>query len=146
MEFSDVASEPISTDDLAKALEWVPIVKQWAENVNHVAYVKAQQGIKIPGYKLVAKRATRSWTDEKEVAKFLEREFTPTTLRSLYEDPALKSVAQMEKTLHKNQFPKLAPFISKISSGESLVPESDPRPEVKILEAKQEFDLLELID
>lgn len=146
LDFSDVSEQPLSTDDVAKALQWVPVVKQWAENVDRHAYAMAQKGIKIPGYKLVAKRATRKWTDEKEVGKFLEREFTPTTLRSLYEDPAIKSVAQMEKTLHPNQFPKLAPFISKISSGEALVPETDPRPEVKILDAKQEFDLLELID
>lgn len=146
LEFSDVAEHSVSTDELAKALEWVPIVKQWAENVDRFAYTKAQQGVKIPGYKLVAKRAIRKWTDEKDVAKFLEREFTSATLRSLYEDPPLKSVAQMEKTLHATQFPKLAPYISKISSGEALVPESDPRPEVKILDAKTEFDQLELID
>src|SRR4051812_18337892 len=34
LDFSDVPEQSLSTDDLAKALEWVPIVKQWAENVD----------------------------------------------------------------------------------------------------------------
>lgn len=146
LDFSEVSEQPLSIDELAKALEWVPVLKQWAENVDRHAYSLAQKGTKIPGFKLVAKRGIRKWSDEKEVGRFLEREFTPTTLRSLYEDPAMKSVAQMEKTLHPNQWPKLLPYIVKISSGEALVPESDPRPEVKILDAKTEFDQLELID
>jgi hypothetical protein len=146
LEFADVPGQPISVDELAKALEWVPVVKQWAENVDKFAYTLAQKGTKIPGHKLVAKRAVRKWTNETEVSKFLEREFTPTMLRSLYDDPTLKSVAQMEKILHENQWPKLAPFISKISSGEALVPESDKRPEVKILDVNEAFDQGELID
>lgn len=149
IEFSEIAEgngHSFSMDELSKALAFVPIVKAWAENVDSFAYTQAQKGVKIPGYKLVAKRPIRKWTDESEVAKFVEREFTPTFVKQLYEDTPLKSVAQMEKVVNKTHWPKFAPLISKISSGEALVPESDKRPEVKILDAKQEFDQLEILD
>ncbi len=132
--------------DLSKTLEWVPILKTWLESVHEFAYAQAQKGVKIPGWKLVAKRATRKWINEKDAEAALRAEFTDTTCRDFFDPPTLKSVAQLEKVIHEKHWPKVVPLISNISSGEALVPESDKRPAIQILDAKSEFEQLSLID
>lgn len=130
---------------LREALTWLPVLEGWIKGVRDFAYGLASQGKTIPGFKLVEKRAMRKWRDEKEIEKFLLNEF-PDSAALIYEEPALKSVAQMEKILHKKQLPKLEPFIVKESSGTVLVEESDKRPAVKVLDAKTEFGSLDLFE
>lgn len=141
-----VAAAEIDTRELARTLEWIPILKAYLENVHEFAYNLAQRGVKIPGWKLVAKRPTRKWIDPAKTEKFLADNYHATTVRELYESPGLKSVAQVEKILHEHQWEKIVPFISNVSSGEVLVQDSDKRPEIQILDAKSEFTALELID
>jgi hypothetical protein len=134
---------PYDSKQLAEKLKWFPVVEAYIEGVRQFAYAEAMAGRTPPGWKLVAKRATRKWRDEAEVIKFLEREFSDSTTRELFDPPTLKSVAQVEKVLHKNQHEKLAPFVAAISSGEALVPENDPRPAVKPALASDQFTSIE---
>lgn len=127
-EFSPLTEQIFMKQDLAETLEWLPTFEGWIKSVRDYAYAKAQKGEKIPGWKLVAKRATRKWRDENEVAQWLEHNF-PMVSHDLFER-SLKSPAQIEKVLHKNQHEKLAEHIVAISSGEVLVQESDSRKEV----------------
>lgn len=142
-EFSQLSSPiPLDTKELGKLLHWLPVLESWIKGVREFAYSEAEHGRPIPGWKLVAKRATRKWTDVKEVESWLERTLTPTSLRECYERK-LKSPAQIEEIVHKNKHGELAEFVTAVSSGNTLVEASDRRPEVKVLDAKSEFTQIE---
>ncbi len=115
-------------DKLAAALKLIPMVEARIEAIREFAYAEAERGKTIPGFKLVAKKANRSWKSEDEVKQVL-------IMKPDYFTPAkLKSPAQIEKILGKKEFEKiLAPLVEKISSGHTLAPMSDPREPVKLL-------------
>jgi hypothetical protein len=96
-------------------------------------YAELSAGREIPGWKLVEKRATRKWNDEKAVADLLE-DFGD----QAYAPRELKSPAQMEKT-DKKMYAVVADNVVKESSGCTVVPESDKRPAVKQITAQQDF-------
>lgn len=125
---------------LSEVLSQLDMIEGWAKGVRDFAYSEAAAGRPIPGWKLVAKRATRKWTDSEATAAFFRKEW-PTSIKSLMTDPTPEplSPAQVEKILHKKQHDKLKPFITAVSSGETLVPASDKRPAVTILDAKSAF-------
>jgi hypothetical protein len=138
-DFSPVtAYDPVA---LGAALEALPMVEGWVKQVREFAYQEAASGKSIPGWKLVAKRPTRRWIDEKKVEEFLElRSRLPQSLT--HEEPALKSPAQIEKLIGKALKDDLAELIVSESSGNTLAHESDKRPAVKAL-AFEQFTALE---
>jgi hypothetical protein len=75
--------------------------------------------VRVPGFKLVAKRGTRQWVND-QVAKDL--------LGDKAYESKLISVAQAEKIIGKKNFP--ADVAVSVSSGSTLAPEDDPRPAV----------------
>src|SRR3990167_5635746 len=110
---------------LGQALAAIPLVKERIKAIEEFAYIQATAGITIPGFKLVEKRGRRQWTDEPAVIKWAkERAIEP------YEEPELKSPAQLEKGLKKSEKTELAAFTASVSSGTALVPEADARPAV----------------
>lgn len=130
-------NEVYDSTQLSKALEWLPTVEGWAKGVREFAYNEMMAGKVIPGWKLVDKRATRRWRNEKEV----KDAFDPNGEDSyIYEEPKLKSPAQLEKIIDKKE---LAPFIVSESSGLSLVPDTDKRAPAK-RDAKADFIKLPL--
>lgn len=136
-EFSPVLSyDPAK---LREALDAIPGVEAQIKAVREFAYAEAEAGRCPPGYKLVAKRATRKWRDEEEAKSSLCKLVTDDDLyEELFEPKYLKSPAQVEKLLGKGKIDNLT--ISE-SSGHVLAPEDDKRPAVK-LAAKEEFTAL----
>lgn len=141
-EFSSVvAYDPVA---LAQALAAIPQVKERIKAIEEFAYAAATRGERIPGYKLVAKRPTRVWNSEGDVV-----EWAKANAVDPYEAPKLKSPAQMEKAVSegaprgkkKDAIAPLQAFISSVSSGTALVPESDERPAYQPLSAT-DFDLI----
>ena len=131
---------PQTTEQLAKALKWIPTLQSWIKSVTEYCYQKANSGETIPGYKLVEKRATRKWIDTEKVVEFLEEyDFKED---EIYEPLKIKSPAQLEKLIPKQEWHVLDPYISKKSTGLTLVVESDKRPSVKSL-AEVEFEKIE---
>lgn len=124
-EFSSVLSyDPAK---LSQALAMIPAVKAWIKATDEFAYAEAMQGRTPPGFKLVEKRATRSWSNEEEVTH-IGNTVDP---RNFFETK-LKSVTQVEKALGKKEFEvMLGKFVTKESSGTVLVPEDDKRPAYK---------------
>jgi hypothetical protein len=97
------------------------LLQGWIDDLNALVQTKIEKGYKIPGWKLVAKRGTRSWVDKGTAAA---------TLAALGIDPIKKelvSPAQAEKLLKKNLPEGL---VVSVSSGDTLAAESDPRPAV----------------
>jgi hypothetical protein len=130
--FSELA--PYDPSALADALNMVPMVKERIKAIEEFAYKEASAGKKIPGYKLVDKVARRHWNDEKAAA-----EWAKTKGVDPYEEPAVKSPAQLEKGLKKAEKAELAQFYSAVSSGSVLVPESDKRPEITKVATAADF-------
>lgn len=138
---------PAPTDmtraQLVEVLEKAPIVEAWFNSVRAFAQELLEDGVEVPGWKLVEKRATRKWSDEDETEAFLKSKRVP---KREYLVTKLVSPAQAEK-IFKNRGMKLkeakelvAPLVIKESSGYTLAPEKDPRPaQVK---AVDEFDAL----
>lgn len=86
-------------------------------------------GVKIPGYKLVAKKELRKFADPFETAKAL----TSAGARDIYSAPALKTPTQLEKTLkaEKIEF-DFTPWLKAPSGETEIAPDSDKRPEISL--------------
>lgn len=130
-------------DELAKILTRLPLLEDWISSVREFAYGEASKGKSIPGYKLVAKRATRRWKDNDYAVSFL-KEKCKLKVKAMYGEPSLKSPAQIEKLLTKEQQSQMEDLIEAVSSGNTLAPESDKRPAVKQLTASEEFGAIEM--
>ncbi len=124
---------PIESMELAAltdAMKIVGNVENWAKAVRKLAHEQAEQGVKIDGWKLVNKRASRVWNDTDGVSQKLKK------LRGLtaddYSTTKLLSPAQLEKIckLKDVDFVKFTDYISSISSGTTLAKLSDKRVEI----------------
>lgn len=131
--FTEMAEpEKMSPAALAEILAEIPILTGWASRVMAYAHDQAVAGNKIPGFKLVAKRATRKWRDESEAAGALQTMFE-IPRSSLYVEEMI-SPAVCEKLMPgKNKEARaraLDSYVTKQSSGAVLVPEDDKRPAI----------------
>jgi hypothetical protein len=126
---------------LAQSLDLIPKIEAWVKAVHEFAYSEAKNGRTPPGYKLVAKRASRKWKDETQVIKFISEKLKHVKSEEIFKTE-LKSVTQLEKVLSKEDKNKIEDLIESVSSGETLVHESDPRPAVIPISAADEFEIL----
>lgn len=115
----------LSLERLPKLLDACDVLETWIEKVREFAFEKAKAGDKIEGRKLVQKRSTRTWLPEAEaLAKKLYGD-------KAFSEPQFLSPAQLEKAVGKEAKEFTEKHTTNISSGVTLVPESDKRPEVK---------------
>ena len=116
-----VRLDAVDDEMLGKYAANAVLLQGWIDDLNALVQTKIEKGYKIPGWKMVAKRGTRKWADPKAA---------PDALKALGIDPIkqeLVSPAQAEKLLKKNLPDGLT---VSVSSGDTLAPESDPRPAV----------------
>jgi hypothetical protein len=100
------------------------LLQGWIDSINELVQTKIEKGYKIPGWKMVAKRGTRKWLNEKEAAR---------TLTALGIEPmtvGVVSPAQAEKLLKVKKQNLPDGLTVSVSSGDTVAPESDPRPAV----------------
>jgi hypothetical protein len=114
---------------LGRALSWLPALESWISRVREFAYSEAMQGRITPGYKLVQKRPSRKWRNEKEVITVLEKDFGLKGSEIFKQD--LKSPTQIEKYLDKEGKKELQKLYVSESSGMTLAPEEDPREPIR---------------
>ncbi len=132
----------ITPEKLGQILTWLPVLEQWIKNAREYGYQTAYKGQKIPGWKLVPKRATRAWRhDERTVEALRAHGVTDDQIFTT----KLKSVSYIERKVKRPRngdywFHDL--YVSS-TSGEVLAPTTDKRKEVKIISAKEEFSKLE---
>ena len=102
---------------------------EWAESVSQLVRKEALAGKKWDGLKLVPGRATRYFTEEESVVKKLTDDGY--TEDKIY-NKKLKGIGDIEKLVGKKNFDDLlGTWVDKKIGEPSLVPESDPRNEVK---------------
>ena len=116
----------LDADNLAAAVRDADVLENWIKDVRALAHQLLEQGLPVPGFKLVPKRATRQWVDEDQAKDTLSDFLTPEELMVT----KLVSPAQAEKALKKRKIDLPGNLVVAISSGNTLAPESDPRPSV----------------
>ncbi len=128
----EASTKPIAaTDDygayLSRAMHLAVLAETWAGEIRKQSHVYLDDGGFIPDWKLVPKRGMRKWTSEEDA---------PFALHALggkdsdiFTEPELRSVAQVESRLKKRgvELPNDLWIMS--SSGTTIVPSDDPRPE-----------------
>lgn len=112
----------LDAEAIAASLEVSTLLESWIKEVREVAQTMLKNGVQVPGYKLVPKRATRQWANEAEALGALAQ------LVPSQELTEMKSPAQVEKVLKKHQTAMPEGLIVSVSSGDTIAPESDPRP------------------
>ena len=119
-----VQIENLPAETIGAYLGNADLLEDWIKDLRALAMTMMENGAKVPGYKLVAKRSVRKWLDESKAAD---------ALVALGVDPMkqeLVSPAQAEKLLKPLKQALPDDLVASVSSGTTFAPESDPRPEV----------------
>ena len=115
--------EAMPVDQIGYYLEQVPMIEQFISDLKGLAQNLIESGQPVPGWKLVNKRAIRQWTDPLAAADFLtDVDIDP------YEEKLITPAAA-EKLLKKAKIPFADGLVVAVSSGSTLAPASDPRPD-----------------
>ena len=122
-----LAVKDIDVNQISDYLNKADMLEQWVTDLRALTHTMLDAGAVVPGWKLVAKRATRQWVDEDQALVAMMNEGIPE--EELMVSKVI-SPAQAEKVLKKHGKPLPADQVVAVSSGSTLAPESDPRPAV----------------
>jgi hypothetical protein len=117
----------VNAADIGELLTKADELEDWIAQLRSLAKTLLEHNTPVPGWKMVPKRATRQWVDEKKALTALteaglnERDVMVTELLS---------PAKVEKVLKKHNVDMPPDIVVAISSGDTLAPEDDPRPAV----------------
>jgi hypothetical protein len=138
---------PMDIDELARKAQWIPLFDQWCKNILAAIQAHLIAGTAVPGKKLVRTKPHRKWIMEpKQIETALYNGVTPRIPSELlWEEPTLKSPAQIEKLGKGKQKTKIKELIADLAAsplGQLVVADAnDPRPEADLLsEAVNDFD------
>lgn len=113
---------------LGKFLEDLKIVEGIKKDAFSYAQKQLEQGVVIPGWKLVGKQAARKWKDPDAVLAYCKKS---SMKQEIYLNQELKSAPQMEKLATKQTWEKkLEPMVHSVSSGVTIAAAADKRPPV----------------
>jgi hypothetical protein len=109
----------LDAEKIGEYLTQAELLQSWIDDLQALALEMLEKNVKVPGWKLVAKRGTRQW---------IKDEYAVELLGDKAYEKKLLSVAQAEKLIGKKNFP--SDVAVSVSSGSTLAAESDPRPAV----------------
>jgi hypothetical protein len=121
------AVQALNVNEIGEALNKADLLEKWIADVRALAHQMMDEGVTVPGYKLVPKRATRQWTDEATALDAMkklgvkENELTETSVLS---------PAKAEKVLKKYKLALPTECVVSVSTGNTIAPLDDPRPAV----------------
>ena len=128
--------------ELARTLDFLPIMEAWIKNTREFAYQEAEKGIEIPDYKLVEKLAVRKWKEGLPSPGYALAKHLGCDEKDVWKPKELINVGDAEKLAPgknaKERAAMLEPFVERKSSGHTLVHISDKRDPVRI-DAKAAF-------
>ena len=128
--------ELLTLEEVGAILQKARDVASWVKVLDEWALAEALKGVDIPGWKAVAGRKTRTWTDMDTAFKKLTDSGIDEAI--LWKKTPL-TLAQVEDEIGKKDFATLVGDMVTTSTGKpALVPESDKRPALKI-KAADEF-------
>ena len=113
---------------VGQALAMAEKLEAFIADAKALALSRLERGMSVPGYKLVAKRATRQWADESKAREaLLESGIDSRDIMSLNTPTQIEKVCKaLNVTFPTDQ-------VVSVSSGNTLAPESDKRPAVLVL-------------
>jgi len=122
--------EDLDAEMIGRYLANADVLEQWIADLRALAHQMLENSKPVPGYKLVAKRATRRWRDEEEARRqLLEAGLSESDVV----ETSVITPAAAEKKLKKLNRSLPADQVVAISSGSTLAAESDPRPPVLLV-------------
>jgi hypothetical protein len=123
-----VQLKEIDVDTLGRYLKNADLLEDWIKDLRGLALQLLEKDMPVPGYKLVAKRGTRQWTNETKALEALHD--LGVSRAELLKPEELLSPAQAEKVLKKRKIALPDDLVVSVSSGTTLASEDDPRPAV----------------
>lgn len=137
---TDIPNVALSDAKVAELLDKIEIIEPWLNAVKQLALDRMEAGNKLPGYRLVPKRALRIWASEDaevlsdlSAAGFHEADYS--ALKPL-------SPAQVERKVGKKAYDAtVAGLVVKQSSGSKLAGEGDPRTRLSGRTAQEAFGI-----
>lgn len=125
----------LSADEVAEVLAQIPELTRWASDVQDYALSQALSGERYEGFKLVAGRSIRKYTDETAVAEAAKA----AGYKDIYKQ-SLLTITAMEKLMGKKNFSEiLGNLVVKPEGKPTLVPVTDKRPELQVSTAADDF-------
>ena len=125
----------LSDEDIEEILEKLDDLTSWAGAIKEYALQSAINGKMWNGWKLVAGRSVRKYSDENAVADAAKA----AGYKDIYRQ-SLIALTEMEKLMTKPKFNEiLGGLIEKPLGNPTLVPVSDKRPEYKLNSAADDF-------
>lgn len=125
-DFKDVQPATLSDAEIGELLERGKALTQWYKDLEAYASEALLQGKPIPGWKMVAGRSVRAWSDQD--AAFEAAKAAGYDEALLYERTPL-SLSAIEKLMGKTTFAEtLGSYVIKPPGKPTLAPESDKRP------------------
>jgi hypothetical protein len=116
----------LNEEQIGQELANAELLKGWISDLYALAMQMAENGVRVPGWKLVQKKANREWVDESNAIPALIELGVP--MEDLIESN-LRSPAQIEKILKRRRASLPDGLVTKKSSGITLAPKDDPREE-----------------
>ena len=120
-----VKVDALPMDQITHYLNQAPMIEAFIKDLQQLAHGLLENGTKVPGWKLVNKRAMRQWTNDDKAVAFM----TQAGIEA-WAEPKPLSPAQAEKALKKARIQLPADLVVAVSSGSTLAPANDRRPEV----------------
>ncbi len=111
---------------IAAQLRQADMIESYITDLRALAFEMLQNGVDVPGYKMVAKQARRQWVDKAKIEAWAD----VNGIEDAYEPATIKSPAQLEKVLKKAKIEFPADMVVSVSSGDTLAADTDPRPAV----------------
>jgi len=115
----------LDADQIGVFLTQAELLEQWIADLRATAFTMLENNMPVPGWKLVPKRSTRQWVDQDRALAAMSA--LGVAKEELMETSIL-SPAKAEKVLKKHKLALPDGVVTSISSGNTIAPESDPRP------------------
>lgn len=131
--------EQLTNEEIADAMERIPMIMQWCEAVRSISFEKIyNERENVPGFKVVRSGGKRSIPDSEAAIDHL---VSVGYLLDQVSTRKVRGIGELEKLMGKPKFnTELEDYIKKGEGSLSVVPEDDPRPSVDAAaEAKKEF-------
>ena len=124
-----IKMDKIDVDKIGAYLHNADLLEDWIKDLRALAEEMMKKGKPVPGWKMVPKRATRSWVKEEDAKAALLQHLKESEVI----ETKLVSPAAAEKLLKAQKLKLPDGLTVAISSGNTIAPESDPRPAVVLI-------------
>ena len=121
--------DALDDEQLGAALALADKLEGFIADARAIAQRRLENGMAVPGFKLVPKRATRQWVDPEATLQALAQ--LGVGLKDCQKTEIL-SVAQMEKMLKKRKMELPYQLYASVSSGNTIASQDDPRTAVMV--------------